>query len=563
MRAPSRSARRPGAAGRHLVAAVVVSTLLLGCTTPSTPSAPDPGSPPAAGPEVGPEATPSRGTLRIGLADDPRSIDPRFVADEEGELVVGAVFEPLVRLVERDRLVAGAATSWEVDDEGRRFTFTLREATFHDGTPVTARDVVRTFSRIADGTAEPPSPLVHLVEPIVGAERAAREGGRLRGVRALDDRTVEIELRDPDPRYLLTLADPALAPTPVAADEAPTAFAAQPIGNGPFRVAEPREDGAFVRLTPVPGHHRAPRVDEVVFQVYPDDPDRERQWRDLSEGLLQVADLGADRLEEARVTYGTSTDGQRGPGVLDATTSTVTLLAFDVTRPPFDDPAVRRAISQSIDRDAIVDEVLGGTQAAADSLVPPGVPGARPGVCDHCRFDPEGAAALLEEAEVVLPPVLTLTTNRGSTHAAVADRVAADVRSALGVIVRVVPRDLAEFATDVATGEAGWFRLGWDANEPDPGAYLTPLFASWSPDNVSRFADEEVDELLAEARAAPDAASSADAYGEVERRLLDAAVVVPLSVDRRMRVVTSDVRGLEFSPSGRVDLARVSLGEAR
>ncbi|MTV26061.1 ABC transporter substrate-binding protein [Nitriliruptoraceae bacterium ZYF776] len=562
MRASSRSARRPVPVGRHLVAAVVVSASLVACTGSAAPGEPPP-DPPAAAPDADQDTAPSRGTLRIGLADDPRSIDPRFVADEEGELVVGAVFEPLVRLVERDRLVAGAARTWEVDEEGRRFTFTLREATFHDGSPVTARDVVRTFSRIADGTAEPRSPLVHLVEPIVGSARADREGGRLRGVRALDDRTVQIELQEPDPRYLLTLADPALAPTPAAADEAPAAFAVQPIGNGPFRMAEPREVGAFVRLTRVADHHRAPRVDEVVFQVYPDDPDRERQWRDLNEGLLQVADLGPDRLEEARASFGTSADGQRGPGVLDAPTSTVALLAFDVSRPPFDDPVVRRAISQSIDRDAIADELLGGTWAAADSLVPPGIPGARPGVCDHCRFDPEGAVALLEDAEVVLPPVLTLTTNRGTTHTAVANRVASDVRAALGAIVRVVPLDLPEFAGEVATGETRWFRLGWDANEPDPGAYLTPLFASGSPDNVSRFLDEEVDELLAAARAEPDAAASADLYGEVERRLLDDAVVIPLLVDRRMRVVTNDVRGLEFSPAGRVDLARVTLGDGR
>lgn len=561
MRRDRRVARRQGLRGRHLVAAVVVSAAVLGCTAPvSTPTAPTERSSPATA--SGPTTEPTRGTLRIGLAADPRSLDPRLIADEEGELIVGAVFEPLVRVAERHRLVRGAATSWAVDAEGRTFTFALREgAMFHDGTPVTAADVVRTFERIADGTAQPASPLIHLVEPIVGADEALA-GGSLAGVRALDELTVEIELAEPDPRYLLTLADPALAPTPPSADEDPSAFAAQPIGNGPFKLAEPREPGTFIRLTRVAEHHRAPRVDEVVFQIYPDDPDHERQWRDLSEGLLQVADVGPGRLEEARSIYGSSADGQQGPGVLDAPIATVTTLAFDLSTPPYDDPSVRRAISQSIDREAIAGEVLGGTVAPADGLVPPTVPGAQPGACDHCRFDPEGAAALLADAEVELPP-LTLVTNRGTVHTAVAGRIAADVRAALGVHVRVVSRDLPELAQAIVDRAASWYRLGWDANEPDPGAFLTPLFRTGSPDNLQGFSDPDVDELLDAARAEPDSLASRAIYGDAERLLLDQAVAVPLVVERRMRVVTRDVRGFEMLSSGRVDLARVTLLEGR
>ena len=85
---------------------------------------------------------------------------------------------------------------------------------------------------------------------------------------------------------------------------------------------------------------------------------------------------------------------------------------------------MRRAISQSIDRDALAEEVLGGTRSPLSAIVPSSIPGSQDGACDHCRTDPEGAAALLEEAEVELPDVLTFTHNRGATQAAIARRVA-------------------------------------------------------------------------------------------------------------------------------------------
>ena len=140
---------------------------------------PTPVAAPTADPGVAPDGR--GGTLRSGLDLDPASIDPRFVADAEGELVVGALFEPLVVLDERDEPVPGAAQRFEVLDDGRRFVFHLRRATFHDGTPVTAEDFVRTFTRLLDGTATPPSYLGYLLEDVAGATEALVHGGPVGG----------------------------------------------------------------------------------------------------------------------------------------------------------------------------------------------------------------------------------------------------------------------------------------------------------------------------------------------------------------------------------------------
>ena len=374
------------------------TALLASCTAPfdAEPLDPEPAEP--VPPEPSQEEGPFEGgTLRVGLSIDPVTIDPRFLVDDEGERVVDALFDPLVRADDVGQLQPAAAQRWEIDDGGTRFTFHLRDAAFHDGTPVTADDFVRTFQRIADGTAEPRSYLSYLLADVVGAEEAQRAGEPLDGVDALDDRTLEVRLQQPQPGFLLTLADPSLVPTPPMADEDLDAYAREPVGNGPFAMAGPREPGSFIRLTAVEDHHDPAWLDEVLFTVYPDDDAGEEQWRDLLDGQLHVGRVPVERREQVIERFGRSPDGARGPGLVDGITSTTYLYGFDVTQSPFDDPRLRRALSMAIDRERLAEETLDGTRAPATAIVPPPIPGAQRGWCDHCQHDPEGAADLLDE----------------------------------------------------------------------------------------------------------------------------------------------------------------------
>lgn len=506
-----------------------------------------------------PDDSRAGGTLRIGLDVAPASIDPRFVEDAEGEVVVDAVFDPLVRIDPQQRIVPAAAESWEREDDGRTWTFHLREATFHDDTPVTAQDFARTFERIADGTAHPPSFLAYLLEPVEGIEQAQEDGEPLTGVEVVDERTLRLRLERPEPGFVRTLSHPSLSPVPEAADDDPEAFARQPIGNGPFAVAEPVEPGGFVRLARSPSHHTPPLLDAVVFQVYPDDAGRQQQWEDLLAGQLHVAEVPTQRIEEAVEEFGRSADGYRGPGLLSGTTSTVYLYGFDLTAEPFDDARVRRALSLSIDRERLADEVFEGARQAADAIVPAPVPGSQPGVCDHCHHDPEQARQLLEQAEAGIDE-LTLTYNRGSTHTAIAERMAADIESALEIPVSLNGLDLRPFLQAVRSGEATFFRLGLDPATPDPGAYLYPLLHSSTIgiENLTRYRNEEVDDLLDRARLAGED-DATELWQRAEQRALDDVAVLPLLNYRHNLVVVEGVRGLYWSPFGRVNLARTWL----
>lgn len=499
------------------------------------------------------------GLLRFALGSDPASIDPRFVADAEGRMVVDAVFDSLVRLDDDLRPRPDAARSWESNESATTFTFSLDpDATFHDGSPVTAADFVRAFDRIASGTAVPRSLVSHRLEAVAGYEESQATGVALSGLEAVDDTTLVIRLRYPFAEFPEVLADPSLAPVPTVAESSPDAFAERPVGNGPFQLAEPWQHDQFIRVARArPVEEGGPRLDEVVFPIYSNDPGREEQYVDLDEGQLHVAEVPVSRVTQAVEEFGISDDGYTGPGLLDGLTTTLYYYGFNTALPPFDDPDVRRALAALIDRERIVETITRGTRVPARSIVPPSVPGAQEDACPGCSYDPELAAELLADRE--LGPIRVLH-NRGRTHDAIAQAIAREMRN-LGLEVEVEAMDLQPYVQTLRAGDVEVFRLGSEADHPSPGAYLHPLFGSENigEDNLTRFSDPEVDELLRQARAAQDEAERNELYQAIERRVLEGAVIAPVFFYELGRVVAPEVRDLAFSPLGSVDLSRVWL----
>lgn len=557
---------------RLLATGLLVLLALTGCSSAGDPSGveTEPTAPAGDDRDGSPDPTVERpgGSLRFGLSSDPRSIDPRFVTDDEGTVVVDALFDSLVALDPSLEIVPSAASEWEVSDDARRFTFTLREGdTFHDGSPVTAADFARAFNRIADGQSTPSSSLAYYLSPVVGFAEAQSAGTPLRGVRAVDERTLEITLERPFPEFLEVLARPEFGPVPASADESVDRFTENPIGNGPFAMAEPWQRNQFIRVQRFEGYAgEAPKLDEVVFRIYANDPAQEIQYAEFASGQLQFAEVPASKRDEAIEQFGLSTDGYTGPGVLDGLSTTLYYYGFNLEQPPFDEPELRRAISLSIDRERIAREITRSTRVPADAIVPPSIPGSQQAPCRHCRYAPEEAGAIVEELRQREEQPLelegfTLLHDAGTTHEAIAERVADDIETATGLVVDVEARPLAEMVRTLRAGEMEMFRLGWQADHPSPGSYLVPLFSSdrKGTDNLTRYDQPEVDELLEQARATTDEGVRRDLYAEVEDRVLRDVAIAPVLFYRHDKVVAPGVRDFVYTPMGTVDLARVWL----
>lgn len=538
-----------------------VVLLLLGCVQ-------DPG------PVVPPTQPPvSANVLRIALDNSPLSIDPRFVRDDEGEQIVDALFDPLVRLDHAFRVVPAAAARWEIDDEGLRYTFHLRPARFHDGTPVTADDFVRTFHAIADGTRTPRSYLDYLLRDVAGITASRRFGAPLAGVRALDERTLEITLRQPRTAFLEVLTDPSLVPLPQAADTDPDTFRAAPIGNGPFQLVGAYEPGTFLRLARNETYFEPARIDEIIFTIFANDPSREAQWRSFVDGQVHIAYLPPRRLPEAGQRYGAYDSRERPYGVVNDLTSTVYLYAIDSTVPPFDDVRARQALSLAIDRSALATDVMGNTRVAATSFLPPVLPGALQTPCSHCVPDTQRAIELFSEAtvendgETAAPDdryILTLLYPRGAVHTLIAERLAVMIEDVLPITVRLRAVDSSgPMAYREVQGPAA-IRLGWRSNVTDPAEYFEPIFGTdFSPTgSLSGVANSAIDEALDVNRRITSAPIRQFLYQQLERQLLDEAVVLPILWYRHERIIASDVENASISPFGRVNVRGISVADA-
>ena len=506
--------------------------------------------------------------LRVALENNPLSIDPRFVRDDEGEQIVDALFDPLVRLDQSFRIVPAAAESWDISDDGLRYTFTLRPAVFHDGTVVTAQDFVRTFNAIADGTRTPQSFLDYLLRDVAGITSARRFGTPLSGVRAVDERTLEIVLRRPRAAFLELLTDPSLVPLPPAAENDLDAFVQAPIGNGPFQMVGEYEPGTFVRLARNDAHHNPPRLQEVIFTIFANDPSREAQWRAFNDRQVHVAYVPTQRRAEAVRRFGSYDVRNRTHGVVTDLTSSVYLYAIDTQLPPFDDVRARQALSLALDREELAIDVMGSTRVAATSYIPPSLPGTQSGPCSHCEPDPERALALFSavtaEQGLEEPLTLTLLYPRGAVHTLIAERIAVMIQDTLPLTVRFRAIDYAGLSTQREQVGLAAFRLGWRSNVTDAGEYFEPLFGSDFSDGVSLsgVAEPSVDEALMLHRAVTSTPIRRFLYQQFERQMLEEAVVLPILWYRHERIIATDVKEAYLSPAGRLNLSEIGLETA-
>jgi oligopeptide transport system substrate-binding protein len=547
---------RRAAASRLLL---VVAVLAVGCGPDvAAPDGGNIGSSSAPGAVV-PERAPT--TVRVGLGRDPVSIDPRLIADDEGELIVRALFDGLVD-VAPDGSVVPAGASWTTESDGLVLRFRLREGRFHDGTAVTAQHYADALLATLDPERAPwfrEDLLAHLRGAQVidgGEERQGLPEDVLAagGIEVLSETELVIRLDRADPFFLFRLADPVLVPLPQIALVDPERFAQQPIGNGPFRMIGPREPGAFIRLRADTAHPNPPRIDELVLQVYPDDVDRSQRWADLLAGRLQITAVPVDRRDEARELFGSPVGGRSGAGLHELPAMTLYAYGFVLDVTPFDDVAIRRAISAAIDRDALALELAAAGVEPATAILPPSA-GGTSAECAHCRYDPPLATELIDgwrerQPDGVAEPRIVLTYPLGAGHVSAAERIASDIERHLGLEVRLQARDFGALVREVTAGDAALFRYGLRAPVGGRAAATSLLDAalrSDAPSNWTRWRDVATDARLA--TWTPDSAPTL--AREIEAAALDAAVIVPLLWTRPDLVVHPSLVGFRADPTGR------------
>ena len=540
---------------RWLAGWAVVVALLAGCDPA------DVGASQATADTVVPSArasvTPAGGTLRWAIRR-PAAIVPGEATDDAGMLVVDTLFDSLTRVDADGGVLPAAAVRWDSSDGGRRWRFTLRrDARYHDGTLVRARDFAVSWAH----TVELGLTGAHL-QDVVGY-RAVRNGrtDQLEGVRAIDSTTLDVRLDRPMMDLPALVAHPTLAPLPAGATTA-RRFADQPVGNGPYRMAERWGAGQFIRVQRDPDWQNGPgewssaRVQEIVFRTI--DPDA--AYVAFQQGRVDVAPLPAGARRQALRTYGPADQG-RGPGVVDVPTPILYFLAFQMDTPPWDDVEVRRALSRAIDRAALVDAQRDLELDPARWIVPPALQQLTPAMCDTCLHLPSLAADAFRRAGVT---EMTLTVDAEGGHERVARRIRADL-AGVGVAATVETLPFEDYLAGIEAGEVSLYRFGWQAQYPSAGAMLEAVIPSGAPRergdgaNYGGYADDRVDELLDRARRAGSERRRQRLWLRAEEQSLRDQAIVPLFSFRTRTVISERVRDLVLTPWGTVTPERARL----
>ncbi len=485
---------------------------------------------PAATPPPVPTAPPSLGHVQ-GVLGRPSSITPLTARTQADRDLVALLFRGLVRLGPGSSVLPDLAERWTVTEKGARWTFHLRpDATWHDGVPVTSRDVVYTVGVLHDPA-------------YTGA--LASTWAQVQAT-ALDERTVQFDLGDPVGGFLQAAALPllpahVLAGVPVAS-LADDPFAREPLGNGAFALVEVSPDRAV--LEPVLSQvatGTAPLEDPGAGEIStrtPRLPRLELRFYDTAEDLAAAFVAGevqsaGDLPPSAAVALATTTPGARA---IRYPATTLTALAFNLraTQGPFADARTRRALLAAIDRPDLVNDLLGGAGARAETPIPPSSSAYDAKAAPEIAFDRSAASNGLREAgwrrvdQAWIPPgaskplAVTILAPEAAANAiahAAATRVAA-AWSALGLATTVEALPPGALVERLRTADFAAAVI--DVNmglDPDLYPILASSQARTGGANISGIQDAALDKALVAARAPGSATARAKAYGALQKLL--------------------------------------------
>src|SRR6267154_2615281 len=443
--------------------------------------------------------------------DDPRSLDPALSTDVTTGEMIALLFDGLTQFDGDGRLLPALSDRWTADRTGQRYVFHLRAGvSFHDGRPLVAADVKRSFVRVLNPATH--GGRVWPLLPIAGAgDFADGRAPDVRGIEVLGDSAVAFTLTEPLAIFPKFLAMPVASGVP---SSIPADFGQHPVGTGPWRFVAWEHDD-YLRFAQNPNYWGgAPLGDSLTVRIIP-------------EALTRAAEFQAGRISVVEVPFGeTKKWEQEHPDWLKRKAALRPIyVPLNNRRGPLRDPRVRQAINHAVNVPEILRTVWNGRGALAAGSIPPTLGGS-----DRSRrpysFDTTEARRLLRAAGY--PDGFAVQLWRSGTNVEMG-RVAQAIQSqlaVLGIQVEIVSRDASSMREAVRKGDTDMAITDWWADYPDADNFLYPLFhsASLGPGgNYAFYSDRVTDSLIMVARRPVDPAAREALYARIAQRVFDAA----------------------------------------
>lgn len=482
----------------------------------------------------------SASELRVGFTLDALTLDPANHRKRETETIIRNIYDGLLTRDAKMKVVPELAESWtQVDPQ--TYDFKIRKGvTFHDGSPMTADDIVFTFQRLTKDGA-------------MGGQTSPRKDlvGPVKEITKVDDWTVRFSLSEPWPIL------PAMLPVQEVVSKAFTekvgsqGLSTQANGTGPFKLVEWRKGDSIIMQRHDAYYGGAPDippvgkacVERVIFRIIPENASRVAALLAGEVDIInELPPYDMKRVEANSNTKVMKVNGTR-----------TFFVALNNAKKPFDDPRVRQAANMAINKALIIDRVLLGTAVPLNGVMSPDAFGYNPDLPAY-PFDPEKAKKLLSEAGY--PNGIDVAIDTEGAFKEIVEAVASMLTKA-GIRTKVnVGEGSTLRAKWAPSGEKSgdMYFTSWGNGSLDPADIFVPTLRTGDRGNSAFYSNKEVDALLEKANVELDQTKRADLYKKAQAIVNKDAPWIFLWLPQDIYGVSKRVSGWEPSADSRINL---------
>ena len=501
-------------------------------------------------------------TLRLNLGADPLTLDPQLNSAADGSHIINNTYEGLMREVDGE-IVPGIAESYTVSEDGLVYTFTLRDSKWSDGEPLTAKDFEFAWKRGANPALASEYMYIFESANILNAGEIGK--GKMSidelGVKALDDKTLEVTLSVPTEYFLQLACYPTLMPVREDVVDNDGVWAKDPskiVSNGPFVLTEYKMGDQLV-LSKNENYWNAEEVtlEKIICYMIVDESTAHTKY---TSGQLDINEfIPADEMPKLIAEDPTFY-------ILDKVGTYY--YAFNMNNEAIKDVRVRKALSLAINREQIVNEVTRSGQVVAHGFMPDAVSDHEGNAFNETagtydvvdKGDVEAAKALLAEAgypDGAGLPEIEILYNTSESHKKIAEALQEMWKQNLGINVKLTNQEWAVFQETTNNNEFDSLaRRGWIGDYNDPQTMLE-IFETNNGQNVGRYSSAEFDAAMTASRKTT-GAERMEYLFQAHDILMEDMPIIPIYYYSYPIMIQDTVEGWEITP-----MSKMWLGHAK
>lgn len=492
--------------------------------------------------------------LNVNVGPEPATIDPAKNSAVDGATLINHAFEGLMKLDKDNKIVEGQASKYEVNKDETVYTFTLREGIkWSDGEQVKAEDFVYAWQRLVDPKTG--ADYNYMIDMVKNANEimAGKKKPKELGIKALDEKTVEVTLTTPTPYFLEVCAFPATFPVRKDIVEANAdTWSTDPktyIGNGPY-VLKSWEHQSKMTYVKNENYYDLKKLgpDTINFVLMEDKNTMLSAYKNNE--ILFADDLPSEEI-----------DAMKDKGLVIEKQLGTYFLSINVKKEGLDNVKVREALSLALDRDYIVEKVAKGGQIPADSFVTTGLTDADGKTEFHENakkwYDAKDYKGNVEKAKKLLKeagyengkglPSIELMCNPG--HEPIMEAVQNMWKENLGLNVTISSQDWNVFLETRKEGDFQVARDGWLGDYNDPISFID-MWITGGGNNNAQWSNKEYDKIVSEIKSTTDAKERYAKMHEAEDLLAKDMPIIPIYYYTDLYLISDKLEGMYTSPLG-------------